>query len=92
MAEPYLLRGAGPLGQRQEQSDYLVANLMAHYDITPQISAQLNVNNLLDQEHRTGVNWYGQGIWGAPRSLLATLNYSFEQQSATRADSFPQPS
>ena len=57
---------SGTLGQRQEQSDYLVANLMAHYDITPQISAQLNVNNLLDQEHRTGVNWYGQGIWGAP--------------------------
>ncbi|EMM7970121.1 TPA: TonB-dependent receptor [Pseudomonas aeruginosa] len=50
---------------------------MAHYDITPQRSAQLNVNNLLDQEHRTGVNWYGQGIWGTPRSLSATLNYSF---------------
>ena len=69
--------GVGPQGQRQEQSDYLVANLMARYDITPQISAQLNVNNLFDEKYQTAVNWYGQGVWGTPRNVLATLNYKF---------------
>ncbi|WP_225580223.1 ferric-rhodotorulic acid/ferric-coprogen receptor FhuE [Pseudomonas sp. PDM16] len=67
----------GPQGQRQEQSDYLLANLMARYDITPQVSAQLNVNNLFDKKYQTAVNWYGQGMWGTPRNLLASLSYKF---------------
>ena len=50
---------------------------MARYDITPQISAQLNVNNLFDEKYQTAVNWYGQGVWGTPRNVLATLNYKF---------------
>ncbi|UYM59825.1 hypothetical protein N5938_25340 [Pseudomonas aeruginosa] len=50
---------------------------MAHYDITPQISAQLNVNNLLDQEHRTGVNWYGQGHLGCPQESIGYLELQF---------------
>lgn len=69
--------GVGPQGQRQEQSDYLVASLMARYDITPQVSTQLNVNNLFDEKYQTAVNWYGQGVWGTPRNVLATLNYKF---------------
>ncbi|WP_069864989.1 ferric-rhodotorulic acid/ferric-coprogen receptor FhuE [Pseudomonas citronellolis] len=69
--------GVGPQGQRQEQSDYLAASLMARYDITPQVSAQLNVNNLFDEKYQTAVNWYGQGVWGTPRNVLATLNYKF---------------
>lgn len=69
--------GVGPQKQRQEQSDYLLASLMARYDFTPEISGQLNVNNLFDKKYQTAVNWYGQGIWGAPRNLLASLTYKF---------------
>jgi len=67
----------GPNGERQEQSGYLLANLMARYDITPQLSAQVNVNNLFDKEYQTAVNWYGQGIWGTPRNVQASLSYKF---------------
>nr|WP_145003785.1 ferric-rhodotorulic acid/ferric-coprogen receptor FhuE [Pseudomonas psychrotolerans] len=67
----------GPNGERQEQSGYLLASLMARYDITPQLSAQMNVNNLFDKEYQTAVNWYGQGIWGTPRNVEASLSYKF---------------
>lgn len=69
--------GVGPQGQRQEQSSYLLASLMARYDFTPEISGQLNVNNLFDKKYQTAVNWYGQGVWGAPRNLMASLSYKF---------------
>lgn len=67
----------GPNGERQEQSGYLLASLMARYQISPELSAQVNVNNLFDKEYQTAVNWYGQGIWGAPRNVQASLSYKF---------------
>lgn len=67
----------GPNGERQEQSDYLLANLMARYQITPDLSAQFNVNNVFDKKYQAAVNWYGQGIWGTPRALQGSLTYKF---------------
>ncbi|GAB7562541.1 TonB-dependent alcaligin siderophore receptor FauA [Methylobacillus methanolivorans] len=67
----------GPNGEKQEQSSYLLASLMARYQFSPTLSAQINVNNLFDKEYQTAVNWYGQGIWGTPRNLQAILTYTF---------------
>ncbi|MCY1301988.1 FhuE receptor [compost metagenome] len=67
----------GPNGERQEQSGYLLASLMARYQLSPELSAQVNVNNLFDKEYQTAVNWYGQGIWGTPRNVQASLSYKF---------------
>lgn len=67
----------GPNGEQQEQSGYLLASMMARYDFSPQISAQLNINNLFDKHYQTAVNWYGQGIWGAPRNIVANVTYKF---------------
>jgi outer membrane receptor for ferric coprogen and ferric-rhodotorulic acid len=50
---------------------------MARYQFSPQLAGQLNVNNLFDKEYQTAVNWYGQGIWGTPRNLLASMTYKF---------------
>ncbi|MCY1351048.1 FhuE receptor [compost metagenome] len=67
----------GPNGERQEQSGYLLTSLMARYQITSQLSAQMNVNNLFDKEYQTAANWDGQAIWGAPRNVQASLSYKF---------------
>jgi len=67
----------GPNGEAQKQSDYLVASLMARYQFSPQVSLQLNVNNVFDKTYQTAINWYGQATWGAPRNVLATLKYRF---------------
>ncbi len=69
--------GVGPNGERQEQSAYAVANLMARYQFTPQLSAQLNVNNVFDKKYQRAVNWYGQGIWGTPAEVMLTVRYKF---------------
>jgi len=69
--------GVGPDGERQEQGAYAVANLMARYQFTPQLSAQLNVNNVFDKKYQRAVNWYGQGIWGTPAEAMLTVRYRF---------------
>ena len=69
--------GVGPNGERQEQGAYAVANLMARYQFTPRLSAQLNVNNVFDKKYQRAVNWYGQGIWGTPAEAMLTVRYTF---------------
>lgn len=65
----------GPNGENQEQGAYAVVNLMARYQFSPRLSLQLNLNNALDKRYQRAVNWYGQGVWGTPREVVATLRY-----------------
>lgn len=59
------------------QNACLLANLMARYQFTPQLSLQFNVDNLLDKWYYTSVNFNEQVMWGTPRSYRATLEYKF---------------
>lgn len=63
--------------KRVEQGSYAIANLMARYQISPEISAQLNVNNLFDEEYYGIFEAYGQTTWGAPRNATLMLRYKF---------------
>lgn len=56
------------------QSSYAVANLMARYQITPALSATVNVNNLFDKEYLTTT---AAGLYGAPRNFMTTLRYAY---------------
>ena len=49
----YTLDPAAPAGTNGviEQGAFALASLMARYDITRQLSAQVNVNNLFDKQH-----------------------------------------
>ncbi len=68
----------GPAGTtRVTQGSYSVIDLMARYDFTPDISAQLNLNNVLDKEYHDQVGFYSQAWWGAPRNLRLSLSYDF---------------
>ncbi|MBB1601692.1 ferric-rhodotorulic acid/ferric-coprogen receptor FhuE [Variovorax sp. UMC13] len=57
------------------QKSFGLLNLMARYAFTPQLSLQLNLNNLADKKYYVNID--GQGQFGTPRSVMATLNYKF---------------
>jgi len=60
-----------------EQKSFSVVNLMARYDITKQLSAQLNINNATDKKHFGMFAAYGAITYAAPRSASLTLKYRF---------------
>lgn len=69
--------GVGPNRESQEQGGYAITNLMARYQLSPDLSLQVNVNNVFDKKYQRAVNWHGQGIWGTPAEVMATLRYRF---------------
>lgn len=63
--------------ERLEQNAYSLVSLMARYDITSQLSAQLNVDNLLDKTYYSQIGFYNQLEYGEPRNITLTMNYQF---------------
>lgn len=62
---------------RIEQAAYSLVNLMARYEFTKQLSAQLNINNALDEKYVGMFDAYGAITYGAPRNATLTLRYKF---------------
>lgn len=60
-----------------EQKDFALVNLMARYEFSRQLSAQLNVDNLFDETHFGMSASYGGVNYRAPRSASLTLRYRF---------------
>ncbi len=75
----YTLDPAAPAGTngRIEQDAHALVNLMARYEFTPQFSAQLNINNALDEEYFGMFAAYSAITYGAPRNANLTLRYRF---------------
>lgn len=70
---------ANPQGgtEKISQDAYALVNLMARYDITDNLSAQLNANNLTDEKYFDMSDSFGGITYGAPRSLTASAKYRF---------------
>lgn len=70
---------ANPAGnpEKIEQDAYALVNLMARYEISDNLSAQLNANNVTDEKYFDIFDAYGALTYGAPRSLTASAKYSF---------------
>lgn len=60
-----------------EQKDFALVNLMARYEFSRQLSAQLNIDNLFDETHFGMSASYGGVNYRAPRSASLTLRYRF---------------
>jgi len=75
----YTIDPAAPAGTNGliEQDSFALASLMARYDISKQLSAQVNVNNLFDKKHFGMFAAYGAITYAAPRSVSASLKYRF---------------
>ncbi len=57
--------------------DYWVLDAMARYEFSKQLSATLNIKNLMDKKYYTIFNWYGTYTWGEPRSVNISVTYKF---------------
>lgn len=62
---------------RVEQGAYALVNLMAKYKISKDFSAQLNINNVFNQNYYGIFATYGQITQGAPRNATLTFRYNF---------------
>ncbi|MET0582915.1 MAG: TonB-dependent siderophore receptor, partial [Pseudoxanthomonas sp.] len=60
-----------------EQDSFALLNLMARYEFSKQLSAQLNINNVFDKTHFGMFAAYGGINYQAPRSAALTLRYRF---------------
>ncbi|WP_319798982.1 TonB-dependent siderophore receptor [Nitrobacter sp.] len=56
---------------------YWVVDAMASYKFNDNLSASLNIRNLLDNKYYTFYGWYTGYAWGAPRSVLLSMTYKF---------------
>ena len=57
------------------QSSYAIANLMARYDISQNLSASVNLNNVFDREYYSSPALAGN--YGAPRNIMTSFKYDF---------------
>lgn len=61
---------------RITQDAYVLANLMAAYQVDQNIKLQLNVNNLFDEKYYEGIGQDAM-VYGAPRNATLTFRYQF---------------
>lgn len=63
--------------KRWDQKGFVTASLMARYEFTPNLSGQLNINNVFNKTYYASINDVGTGQYGTPRNAMATLKYKF---------------
>lgn len=63
--------------EKIEQDAYALVNVMARYDVTDNLSAQLNVNNLTDEKYFDLFTAFDAVTYGAPRNVTVSAKYRF---------------
>ena len=63
--------------ERLEQEAYTLVNMMARYDISEALSAQLNVDNFLDETYYSQIGTFTQLAYGKPRNITLNMKYQF---------------
>ncbi|MBL1311369.1 MAG: TonB-dependent siderophore receptor [Pseudomonas sp.] len=69
-----------PGGGRSEkftQDPYWLVDLMTRYQVTDNLSATLNVNNLFDKHYYTNIGFYDSAYPGDPRNVMLTTRWDF---------------
>ncbi|MBT1270470.1 TonB-dependent siderophore receptor [Pseudomonas sp. VS38] len=59
------------------QEAYWLVDLMTRYQITKNVSATLNVNNILDKSYYTNIGFYNSAAYGEPRNFMVTTRWDF---------------
>jgi outer membrane receptor for ferric coprogen and ferric-rhodotorulic acid len=65
------------LAERLEQKSYGLVNLMARYDFSSQMTAQVNIDNVLDETYYSQIGFFDQYAYGEPRNISMGLKYQF---------------
>ena len=63
--------------ERAFQDEYALVNLMARYRFSDQLSAQLNLDNMFDEEYFSQIGFYTQLAYGEPRNYTLSMKYFF---------------
>ena len=67
-----------PNGTYGKLPDYFVVNAMASYDVTENITLQLNVDNIFDEKYARSLNWNAQRAdLGASRAFWLSANFKY---------------
>lgn len=62
---------------RVYQGSYALVQLMARYAVNPNLSFQLNANNITDEKYYSQVNFFSQYRYGDPANYMGTVRYTF---------------
>lgn len=68
---------SGSASKKLTQESFALVNLMARYDVMPQLSLQLNVDNLFDKTYFSQIGFFEQYGYGKPRSAKLAVTYTF---------------
>ena len=68
---------ASGLTERASQGAYALLSAMARYRFSDTLSAQLNIDNALDETYYSQIGFFTQLAYGEPRNLRVTLRYAF---------------
>ncbi|KAF1065802.1 MAG: Ferripyoverdine receptor [Pseudomonas citronellolis] len=70
-------RGKGGIQEKFAQSPFWLVDLMARYQISENLSATVNLNNLFDKTYYTNVGFYNSVSYGDPRNVMLTTRWDF---------------
>lgn len=59
------------------QDSYILIDLLARYDLSPNVSIGANVTNLLDKKYYRNVGFFNAGFYGQPRRVLGNLRFRY---------------
>ena len=59
------------------QEAYWLVDVMARYQVTENLSASLNVNNLFDKFYYTNIGFYNTAYYGDPRNVMLSTRWNF---------------
>lgn len=63
--------------EKAKQEAYSLVNLMARYAFDDQLSAQINIDNALDEEYFSQIGFFTQLAHGEPRNISVKVKYTF---------------
>lgn len=68
-----------PAGIMQDitQDSVTLVDLLARYQINPQLSVQLNINNVFNEKYYSQIGMYGQNNYAPPRNAYASMRFEF---------------
>ncbi len=59
------------------QAPLWVVDAMARYQVTENVSATLNVNNVFDKKYYTNIGFYNSVYYGDPRNVMLSTRWNF---------------
>jgi outer membrane receptor for ferric coprogen and ferric-rhodotorulic acid len=59
------------------QDPLWIVDAMARYQVTENVSATLNVNNIFDKKYYTNIGFYNSAYYGDPRNVMLSTRWNF---------------